>query len=246
MKRKKTYTKKRQSHHRWWLNWLPMSIIFLSSWNIGVLLKRKTDFIVTILLSHKTLKDKQRFFPSFMFRSLYISLVQSLIFSQYKEFEALLIEIHGRRYCCRRLASNKANHFSDDKKTYILQLITHRALRKTVPCTLEYRFHWLFSLWRRYINMGKKSHLWAVCMLQTILTQITNIGEWQIAINVFQTCSTVIRLNFNQITVVREEFTEKKPLGANLHFQQWCHLCSKYCVAIQWNIVSVKSTNMNK
>lgn len=148
-----------------------------------------------------------------MFRSPYISLGQSLIFSQYKEFEALLIEIHGRRYGGRRLASNKANHFSDDKKNIqsnILQPITHRVLRKTVPCSLKYRFHWLFSLWRRYINMGKKSHLWAVCMLQTILTQITNIGEWQAAINAFQTCSTVIRLNFNQITVAREEFTEKK------------------------------------
>lgn len=144
-----------------------------------------------------------------MFRSPYISLGQSLIFSQYKEFEALLIEIHGRRYGGRRLASNKANHFSDDKKTYRSNWL------RTASYVKQFLVHWSIDFigyfhFDAVTSIWGKIHLWTVCMLQTILTQITNIGEWQAAINAFQMCSTVIRLNFNQITVAREEFTEKK------------------------------------
>lgn len=157
-----------------------------------------------------------------MFRSPYISLGQSLIFSQYKEFEALLIEIHGRRYGGRRLASNKANHFSDDKKTYrsnILQPITHRVLRKTVPCSLEYRFHWLFSLWRRYINMGKKSiYEPFVCCKQFLRKSPTLASGKQQSMR-FKRAQQWLDLILIRLLLREKNSQKKKPLGANLHFQ---------------------------
>lgn len=154
-----------------------------------------------------------------MFRSPYISLGQSLIFSQYKEFEALLIEIHGRRYGGRRLASNKANHFSDDKKTYRSNWL------RTASYVKQFLVHWSIDF-IGYFHFDAVTSIWeknpiyepSVCCKQFLRKSPTLASDKQQSMR-FKRAQQWLDLILIRLLLREKNSQKKKPLGANLHFQ---------------------------